>query len=278
MLSSCRCNSIRNKETRPVLPALLALALLLAASLSLRAGEDVLFMFDSAQILTEEPATEDIAAASEFPMAAGQAHVTLGRRGESPSQSVKKVTLPTGEAALRMAPGVSDDPATPGHINFALHDSGLFSSHLDPSRPLFIEVKFQRSYGPISFSVQNLFRHEGEFIHAALGGLQGHLQSEGTYSAFSTCYTTPNDEVRGPDVPAEQTVTVRYEIAETAEGVTVKTGLFLGEELIFDTSAEPARVANIRLNEFSRLALGATSTAKATGEEYIDLISAKLWQ
>lgn len=84
--------------------------------------------------------------------------------------------------------------------------------------------------------------------------------------------------MRGPVLDPETTGTVHYEISETPEGLVFKTRLFVGGEMIFDTHTDPAILADCTLSEFNRLALIITSAAKATGEEFIDLISLKLWQ
>lgn len=250
---------------------------LIFASSAQAQDENVLFFFDAGQLAAEEVNSEELKAASQFHGSGSESILTLGFRGNAPAASAKKVTLPSGETALRLKPDLTEDKSSASGANITLLDPAL-GAKLDASRPLHLEVKFQRSYGTIHLGVQNLFLHSGEYIHAALGGISGYIEPEGTYSAYSTCYTTPNDEVRGPQLPAEETVTVEYEIEETSEGLTVKTGLLVGEEMIFDTHAEPATLDKARLNEFNRISLNLTSVPKSTGEEFIDLISVKIWQ
>lgn len=176
-------------KIRPVLPFFLSLLLLSGPVLCHAQAETVLLQFDASQLPAEEVASEDIKSASQFFDSGSQTLVHLSFSGGPPKASIKKIHLASGEQALRVKPDLPEDTSTPSGASFTLLDPGL-GAQIDASRPLHIEIKFQRGYGPINLTVQNLYLHAGEYIHAALGGIGGHIEPEGTYSAYRTLYHT----------------------------------------------------------------------------------------
>ena len=111
-----------------------------------------------------------------------------------------------------------------------------------------------------------------------MGGISGFIQPEGTYFSNRTGGTTSKDQLRGPDLPAEETVTVRCEIKGTPEGLTMKTSVLVAGESIFDTSESPSFLAGFTFEELQQMSIAVSTVPKGLGEEFFDLISLKVWQ
>lgn len=185
------------------------------------------------------------------------------------------VQLDAGGKALRISPGSQGEKGSAAALG--LRDEsvgGMISADL----PMFIEVVLRRSSGPISLGVSSHFKRDDALVSTSFGALVGHVTPEGTYSAFRTLYTTPPDEIRGPSLPAEEIVTILYQLTQTAEGLQVTTEVKTGEETLFETGSEPAFVENLTLDTFQRFDMVVSAAPGGTGEEFLDLISVKAWQ
>ena len=258
-----------------MLPALVLIFLIPASSLCETQNKPVLFGFEASQLQEGNVDAKAVAEASLSGENLSQKPFQLSSSQNSEA-SASAVSLAGGAKALRMRPGATEAGQSPA-VAFGYVDAGLVS-HLDDSIPLHLEVKFQRSDGPLSLGIALSFLRDGTFTLASLGGIAGHIEPEGTYSSYRTFYTTPKDELRGPDLPAGQTVTLHYEMKRTPEGLSMKTSVLVAGESIFDTSDSPSLLAGFTLQELNRLSIVVSSAPKGQGEEFLDLISVKAWQ
>jgi hypothetical protein len=258
-----------------MLPALAFVFLIPASSFCETQTKSVLFGFEASQLPEGSVDPKAVAEASRSGENLSQKPFEL-RFSQNSEASASTVSLADGVKALRMRPGAAAENPSPA-VALGYIDADL-SSHIDDSIPLHLEVKFQRSNGPLSVNFSMSFLRDGAFTLANLGGISGFIQPEGTYVSNRTFGTTSKDELRGPDLPAEQTVTVRCEIKGTPEGLTMKTSVLVAGESIFDTSESPSILAGFTLQELQRMSMVVSTAPKGLGEEFFDLISLKVWQ
>lgn len=253
-------------------PSFVFLLLFAYVPVSAQAAETTtLFQLDANQFPLGEVTSE----ALKETRATGNVPIAFQLRTKDPNPTLMNVELSKGVKALRIkAPDVlANVPPAPIALYF---DEKSLGEQIDSNRPLHLEIKFQRRGTPIHFSTTAIFRAEntGPIIPAALGV----LFSTGTYRAMKTPLTSSGGVKQSLELPSDEIATLKYELAQEPDRLTVKTSLVAGELDLFETDLEPATITGCKLSELNGLTLMVAHYVEDSGDDSIDLISIKAWQ
>jgi len=184
------------------------------------------------------------------------------------------VTLPGGEKALRLRP----EPSNNGRwfAVVGVEDAGL-GPQLNVDAPVFIEIKLRRSFGPIPAILRALFKRD-EGVFQVLGALGGQKDSETSYRVLQTSDSPEGKWIQGTEIPAEETVTLLYELSRAETGLQVITSIAYGGATVFDNRSEPVLVENVSINGLERFQIVLSAGQEITGDEFLDLLSISAWQ
>ncbi|CAN5453784.1 hypothetical protein BH09VER1_BH09VER1_36310 [soil metagenome] len=236
-----------------------------------------LFQFDASQFPLGKVNSETLEEMS--PSGNAQIPVIFHLRDKDPNASAEIVELEGKIKALRIAaPPLPKGTEPPYPIAMYFDDANL-SSQIDSTKPFFLEIRFERKGAPIHFSVTAYLRAVDSpnlpFTHAGLGV----IAPKGNYQAIKTPIQPNPEREDGPDVPSDEILTLRYEIAPNSNGLIVKTKLLSGSDLLFETQ-DPAVIKDKSLNELCGLWMMAMHYADGedTGGDSIDLLSINGWQ
>lgn len=260
---------------KPVLPicSLLLCVLVQNPVFSQAPGATPIFQFDAGKLPAGELPPEALKEASDSQLfGAVQSQGVFSLKSQNPTISANVVELSKTAKALqiKVPPVPTGQQALPTTFLFSGSD---LREHIDPAKPLFLEVTLQQGEVPVRVVLGAGFRTPG-WIAVSLAAV---LEPDGPYRVFKTGPLSTHDSEIGSPLPSGP-VTLKFEIVPEADGMTVNSSVFAQGSSIFEIQTHPQWLARAKLDDFNEFNITVSSFPDELREGSINLISFKAWQ